>query len=60
MSDTDSFIREVTEEVRQDRMLRYWKAYGPYIIGGILLVVAIAAGLAYWDALEEQRAAENG
>ncbi|MEM9764750.1 MAG: tetratricopeptide repeat protein [Pseudomonadota bacterium] len=60
MSDTDSFIREVTEEVRQDRMLRYWKAYGPYIIGGILLVISVAAGLAYWEVLEEERASENG
>ncbi|MEM7498905.1 MAG: tetratricopeptide repeat protein [Pseudomonadota bacterium] len=60
MSDTDSFIREVTEEVRQDRMLRYWKAYGLYIIGAIVLVVAVAAGLAYWDELERQAAAENG
>ncbi|MEL7139395.1 MAG: tetratricopeptide repeat protein [Pseudomonadota bacterium] len=60
MSDTDSFIREVTEEVRQDRMLRYWKAYGPFIIGGITLIVAIAAGLAYWDTLQQKQAAENG
>ena len=38
MSDSDSFIREVTEEVRQDRMLRYWKRYGPWVIGAIVLV----------------------
>ncbi|MEM8624448.1 MAG: tetratricopeptide repeat protein [Pseudomonadota bacterium] len=60
MSETDSFIREVTEEVRQDRMLRYWKKYGPLIIGGIVLIVAIAAGLAWWQRLAEEQAASNG
>ena len=55
MSDTDSFIREVTEEVRQDRMLRYWKRYGPWVIGAIVLVVAAAA---LWSWQQERRAAE--
>ena len=43
MSETDSFIREVTEEVRQDRMLRYWKRYGPWAGAAIVLVVGAAA-----------------
>ena len=45
MSETDSFIQEVTEEVRHDRMFRLWKQYGPYAIAGVVGAVAISAGL---------------
>ncbi|MEM6678100.1 MAG: tetratricopeptide repeat protein [Pseudomonadota bacterium] len=60
MSDTDSFIREVEEEVRQDRMLQYWKRYGVFIIGGIALIVAASAGFALWEQQQRDAAAENG
>lgn len=60
MSDSDSFIREVTEEVRQDRMLRLWKRYGPYVIGAIAALVVAAAVLQWMDARERQAALERG
>lgn len=44
MSDTDSFIEEVTEEVRRDRLFLMLKRYG--WIGG-LAVVVIVGGAAY-------------
>ena len=44
MSDTDSFIDEVTEEVRRDRLFLMLKRYG--WIGG--LVVALIVGGAAW------------
>lgn len=50
-TETDSFIREVSEEVRQDRMYRLWKRYAPFVIGGI---VAIVAGAALWNWLQHQ------
>ena len=52
MSETDSFIQEVTEEVRQDRMFALWKKWAPAIIGAIAVVVAGAA----WWTWSEQRA----
>ena len=57
MSETDSFIQEVTEEVRQDQMLRYWKKYGAFVIGGVALIVAGAAAW-NWSVSQEQAAAE--
>ncbi|MDH3668230.1 MAG: hypothetical protein OEN23_14980 [Paracoccaceae bacterium] len=60
MSETDSFIQEVTEEVRQDRMFRLWKKYGPYAIAGVILVVAIAAGLNWMNHREIQAARAVG
>lgn len=58
MSETDSFIQEVTEEVRQDRMLAYWKRYGPFVIGAIVLVVAGAASW-NWMKAQERAVAES-
>jgi len=51
VSDTDSFIREVSEEVRQDRMFRLWKKYGALVIGAIAVIVG---GTAVWSWLEQQ------
>jgi hypothetical protein len=51
MSD-DSFIREVNEELRQDRVNAAARRYGPFVIGlAVLVVLATAAyvGYDYWS-----------
>ena len=51
MSD-DSFIREVDEELRSDRMKSIWSRFGRVIIGiAVLIVVGTAAfrGYEYWQ-----------
>lgn len=51
MSD-DSFIREVDEELRSDRMKTIWKRFGKLIIAiAVLIVVGTAAdrGYQYWQ-----------
>ena len=60
MSDSDSFIREVSEEVRRDRMFRLWKKYGPWAIAAIVLVIAGTAALNWWQHQERQAARELG
>ncbi|MDE4172721.1 hypothetical protein PXK01_01070 [Phaeobacter sp. PT47_59] len=57
MSDTDSFIDEVTEEVRRDRLFLMLKRYG--WIGG-LAVVLIVGGAAWreYSKAQEQAAAQ--
>ena len=57
MSDTDSFIDEVTEEVRRDRLFLMMKRYG-WI--GAAVVVAIVGGAAYreYDRAQTTAAAE--
>lgn len=47
MSDTDSFINEVTEEVRQDQLFGYIRKYG-WIAG--LCVLALVGGTAFVEA----------
>ncbi|MCB2093713.1 MAG: tetratricopeptide repeat protein [Rhodobacteraceae bacterium] len=57
MSETDSFIEEVTEEVRRDRLFALMRKYG-WI--GILLVVLIVGGAAYseWQKAHARASAE--
>lgn len=57
MSDTESFINEVNEEVRRDRLFAVMRRYG-WI--AILLVVALVGGAAYneWRKATERSQAE--
>ena len=57
MSETDSFVREVSEEVRRERFSKLLRRYG--WIGAVVLLVAIGgAGLAGWLQAREQAQAE--
>jgi len=60
VSDSDSFIQEVTEEVRRDRMYRLWRRYAPFVIGAIVLVVLGTAVMAWLDHRREAAAREAG
>ncbi|TPW31665.1 tetratricopeptide repeat protein [Martelella alba] len=56
----DSFIREVNEELRSDRMRDAWRRYGRYLIAlAVLAVVGTAAwrGYEYW---QDRKAASSG
>jgi hypothetical protein len=57
LSESDSFIQEVTEEVRQDRMFALWKKWGPFVLGAIVLLVG-AAALWSWNNAQERAEAE--
>ena len=53
MSDTDSFLQEVSEELRRDKLFRTMRKYG-WI--GLLLVVIIVGGAAYREYQKSQAA----
>lgn len=59
MSD-DSFIREVDEELRQDKARALWNRYGKILIGGIVLAVALTAAFVFWRDYQEKQAAASG
>ncbi|MGG7565701.1 tetratricopeptide repeat protein [Rhodovulum sp. DZ06] len=60
MSDTDSFVQEVTEELRRDRMLKLWKSWGPGVIFAVVAVVAATAVLEWRKQRDEAAAQEAG
>jgi hypothetical protein len=49
-NDTDSFVQEVDESLRQDRMLNVAKKYGPWLIGAFVVVLI---GVAAWIGWKE-------
>ena len=59
MSD-DSFIREVEEELRTERLQNFWSKYGKLIIAGAVAVVIGVAGYRYYEYSSAQSAARNG
>jgi hypothetical protein len=60
MSDTDSFIEEVSEEVRRDRLYGYMRKYGWIAVLAILALVGCAAYNEYSKAQERAKAQTAG
>ncbi|WP_397542209.1 hypothetical protein [Roseovarius salis] len=57
MSETDSFIEEVSEEVRRDRLYRYVRRYGWIAVLAVVLLVA-AAGWNEWRKAQDRAEAQ--
>ncbi|MBI4030073.1 MAG: hypothetical protein HY370_00180 [Proteobacteria bacterium] len=45
---TNELIHDVEETLKQERIEKIWKEYGPYIIGGVVLAVLLTAILSGW------------
>lgn len=58
MSDTDSFIDEVTEEVRRDRLFKAMRRYGWIAVLAVLGIVG-AAAWNEWNKAQQQAKAEE-
>lgn len=59
MSD-DSFIREVSEELRQDQAKALWDRYGWIAIGAAVIVVVVTAGVVGWNYWTTAQANRSG
>lgn len=46
---TDSFIREVQEELRREQFLRLWQRFGTYMVAAAVLLVVAVAGYKYLE-----------
>ncbi|MGD9965733.1 MAG: tetratricopeptide repeat protein [Hyphomonadaceae bacterium] len=56
---SDSFVQEVDESLRQDRMLQIAKRYGPWLIGVFLVFILALGGWQGWKAYQTNVAREH-
>ena len=57
--DTETFYREVDEELRRDQLLGAWQRYRTLIIGGVVLFIAAIGLFFWWQHYQEQQAAKR-
>ncbi|WP_375396860.1 tetratricopeptide repeat protein [uncultured Sphingomonas sp.] len=56
----EAFLREVDEELRRDQLAGFWRRYGLYTAGGVVLVLAVIGGVLWWQSAERARAEQQG
>jgi hypothetical protein len=56
---SDSFIQEVDEGLRQDRMLAIAKRYGPWLIGLFAVFILALGGWQWWESYQTRSAREH-
>lgn len=44
----DSFLREVEEELRSDKLKAFWRRFAPFVIGGAVLIVVLVGANEVW------------
>lgn len=58
----DTLLREVSDELRSDRMRALWKRFGPFVIGAavaIVLIVAVNEGWSWWQKSNAARSSDQ-
>jgi hypothetical protein len=55
----ESFLREVDENLRRDRMQDFAKTYGKWLIAALVLFLLAVAGWLYWQNRQQEKAAEQ-
>ena len=53
-------FKEVDEDLRRDQYKKLWNRFGPFVIGGAVLIVAATAGFRGWEYWQDQRAQASG
>ena len=46
---TDEFIREVDEDVKEEKRLKLWKKFFPYVVSISLGIVLFTSGFVFWE-----------
>jgi hypothetical protein len=52
----ETFLREVDENLRRDQLRDFFKAYGNWLIAGVVLFLAASGGLIWWRQHQIQKA----
>ena len=56
---TETFVREVDENLRRDQLRDFGKKYGSWLIAGVILFLAAAGGYIYWQQHKRTRAEQQ-
>lgn len=54
---TETFIREVDEDLRRDQAREFARTYGGWLIGAVILLLAAIGGYIYWQNRQQEQAA---
>ena len=58
--DADTFLKEVDEELRKERLNQFVARYGWWILAAVVLVLGAIGGALWWNNRQEAKAAEHG
>ena len=58
--DADTFLKEVDEELRKERLNQFVARYGWWILAAVVLVLGAIGGALWWNNRQEAKAAEQG
>jgi hypothetical protein len=58
--DNDSFFREVDEDYRRDQAIKFFQAYGSYLLAGAFVIIAVVAGYTFEQGRRASKAASGG
>lgn len=56
----EAFLREVDEELRRDQAMQFWTRYGRWLVGAVVLGLAIFGGFLVWQNQAQQNAGVQG
>ncbi len=55
-NETDSFVQEVDENLRQERMMALLKRYGPWLLGAFAVFLVVLGGWQLWTGYQTNQA----
>lgn len=58
-NDTDAFVQEVDQNLREERLMKLFRRYGPWAAGAVVLALAIGFGWVQWQAYQLNNSREH-
>jgi len=54
----DNFFQEIEEDIRLEKLEKFWKRYQNHIIGGVVGIAIVVSGILYWNHWHKQSRTE--
>ena len=46
---SEDFIKEVDEDIKEEKRIKLWKKLLPYVLGFSLTVIFLTSGFVFWE-----------